>query len=289
MGLRVYITERQRRFGEELRRLREGAGMSGPEIGELLGMKGPAVSHTEAGRLSLNLERLHVWLDVCGSDDPNYRAGLISLCQSSGKGWWDAYKPYVVTPALDLAEFEAAATALDTYETLLIPGLLQTKGYMEIILEYAEKKVEFRRKRQQILSIDNGVPFHAVIHEAALRTMYGGPTVMRDQLNHLMEVGTLPHVTIQILPFDCPVFASTDTSFMTLHGPHAKLNTVLLETPQGASFLGEPEAVASFRRKFDRLKGLALPPLEAKSVGPSPAYRDSWGLLQHVRYGVQGR
>ncbi|MFF3005038.1 helix-turn-helix domain-containing protein [Kitasatospora sp. NPDC057940] len=289
MGFRTAISERQRRLGDELRRLRTSAGMSLPDLGELVGMKGPAVSHTESGRLGINPERLTLWLDACHANDPEYRAGLLAMGQSNGKGWWTDYRPYVPTSALDLAEFEHSATRLDTYETLLIPGLLQTKGYSEVILEYAQKTVEFRQSRQRILSVEGGTPFHAVIHEAALRTMYGGPTVMRDQLNHLIEVGKLPHVTIQILPFDCTVFASADTPFMLLHGRHSKLDTVLMEQPQGSPFLGEPEAVASFRRQFERLKGLALPPLTASASEPSPSYRDSWGLLQHIRYAVQGR
>ncbi|MFF2040120.1 helix-turn-helix domain-containing protein [Kitasatospora sp. NPDC058170] len=289
MGLRSGITERQRRFGEELRRLREAADLSGPEIGELLGMKGPAVSHTEAGRLTLNVERLHVWLDTCQVTDPDYRAGLIAMCQSNSKGWWSDFRPHVHSTALDLAELEASATGLDSYQTLLIPGLLQTKAYSETILEYAEKKVEFRRKRQHVLNVENAPPFRAVIHEAALHMMYGGPTVMRDQLNHLVEVARLPHVTIQILPFDCTAYSSTDAPFVLAHGRHHRLDTVLLEHPHNSSFLGDPEGVASFRRKFDQLRSLALPPLDSAAASPSPTSRDSCGLLQHIRYKVQGR
>ncbi|WP_374119958.1 Scr1 family TA system antitoxin-like transcriptional regulator [Streptomyces sp. LS1784] len=101
--------------------------------------------------------------------------------------------------------------------------------------------------------------------------------------------GGLPHITIQILPFDCTVFAETDTPFMLLHGRHSRLDTVLMEQPQGSPFLGEPDAVASFRRQFERLRGLALPPLSASASEPSPTSRDSWGLLQHIRYAVQRR
>ncbi|MFJ4666888.1 helix-turn-helix domain-containing protein [Kitasatospora purpeofusca] len=289
VGLRGVVSERQRRFGEELRRLREGAGMSGPEIGELMGMKGPAVSHTEAGRLSLNIERLHVWLDVCGMTDPDYRAGMAAMCQSSGRGWWSEYRPYVVSDAIDLAEFEDAAKAFSSYQTHLIPGLLQTKAYAEVMHEYAEKKVEFRRRRQQVITTESATPFHAVIHEAALRMLYGGPAVMRDQLNHLVDMANLPHVTIQILPFDCTVYASTDTAFMVMHGAQSRLDTVLVENPHGSSFLGDPEGVAKFRRKFDRIKGMALPPLDSSASGPSPAFRDSLGMIQHIRYKLLGR
>ncbi|MFJ2867110.1 helix-turn-helix domain-containing protein [Kitasatospora sp. NPDC087314] len=289
MGLRTEVSGRQRHFGEELRRLRDAAGVSAPEIGAMLGMKGPAVSHTEAGRLSLNLDRLHIWLDACHVTDPGYRSALIAMSESTGKGWWTSYRGLVKHAALDLAEAEADATALDNYETFLIPGLLQTRAYSEIILEYAEKKIEFRRKRQQVLDVENAPPIRVVLHEAALHMMYGGPTIMRDQLTHLIEVGQLPHVTLQILPFDCTVFAETDTPFMLIAGRHPRLDTVLLEHPHGSSFMSDPEGVAVFRRKFDQIRSLSLPPLDTAKPTPSSAFRDSLGLIQHVRYKVQGR
>ncbi|MFD4532579.1 helix-turn-helix domain-containing protein [Kitasatospora sp. NPDC058397] len=289
MGFRTGISERQRRFGEELRRVRDAAGISALEIGEALGVKGPNISHTEAGRLGLNLERLNAWLDICSVADPEYRAGLVAMSESSGKGWWTEFKHHVTRSSLDLAEAEASATALDSYESLLIPGLLQTKAYGEVIQGYNEKKVEFRQERHRVLAGKNAPPFRAVIHEAALHMMYGGPTVMRDQLNHLIEMSSLPNVTIQILPFDCTTYASNDTPFMLIRGAHNRLDTVLLEHPHGSDFVGDPEVVTTFDRKFDRLRGLALPPLLAATSAPSSGHRDSLGLIQHIRYKVQGR
>ncbi|MER7669344.1 helix-turn-helix transcriptional regulator [Kitasatospora sp. NPDC096128] len=289
MGFRTGISERQRRFGEELRRLRDAAGLSALEIGEALGVKGPNISHTEAGRLGLNTERLNAWLDICKVTDPEYRAGLIAMSESTGKGWWTEFKHHTTRSALDLAESEACATALDNYESLLVPGLLQTKAYSEVIQGYNEKKVEFRHERHKVLTGTNAPPYRAVIHEAALHMMYGGPTVMRDQLTHLIEMSRLPNVTIQILPFDCTTYASNDTPFLLIRGTHTRLDTVLLEHPHGSDFIGDPEVVTTFDRKFDRLRGLALPPLSAATSESSPAQRDSLGLIQHIRYKVQGR
>ncbi|MFF7995607.1 helix-turn-helix domain-containing protein [Kitasatospora xanthocidica] len=289
MGFRSGINERQRRLGEELRRVRDASGLSASQIGEALGVKGPNISHVEAGRIGLTLERLKTWLDLCEVTDPGYRAGLIAMGESTGKGWWTEFKPHVVPSALDLAEFEASSTALDSYQTLLIPGLLQTKAYSEVIHDYAEKKVEFRQRRQELLTAENAPSFRAVIHEAALHMMYGGPTIMRDQLNHLMEVSKLPHVTIQILPFDCTTYSSTETPFVLMRRAHARLDTVLLEQPHSSYFLGDPEDVAAFRRKFERIRGLALPPLHVAAPSPSATHRDSLGLIQHIRYKIQGR
>ncbi|MFJ9692765.1 helix-turn-helix domain-containing protein [Kitasatospora sp. NPDC101183] len=289
MGFRNGINERQRRLGEELRRVRDGAGLSASEVGEALGVKGPNISHIEAGRIGLTLERLETWLDLCNVTDLKYRAGLTSMSESNGKGWWTEFRHDTTRSALDLAEAEAHATALDNYESLLIPGLLQTKAYSEVIQGFNEKKVEFRYERHKILMGNNAPPYRAVIHEAALHMMYGGPTVIRDQLNHLIEMSRLPNVTIQILPFDCTTYASNDTPFLLIRGAHTRLDTVLLEHPHGSDFIGDSEVVTTFDRKFDRLRGLALPPLSAATSESSPVQRDSLGVLQHIRYKVQGR
>ncbi|MFE4977771.1 helix-turn-helix domain-containing protein [Kitasatospora sp. NPDC056651] len=289
MGFRNGINERQRRLGEELRRVRDAAGLSAAEVGAALGVKGPNVSHIEAGRIGLTLERLETWLNLCEVTDPEFRACLTSMSESSGKGWWTSFKHDVIPRALDLAEAESGATGLDSYETLLIPGLLQTKAYSDVIHGYNDRKVEFRHQRQKVLTGENAPVLRAVIHEAALHMMYGGPGVMRDQLNHLVEMSRLPNVTIQILPFDCPTYAWNDTPFMLIRSPHHRLHTVLLEQPHGGTFVGEPELVARYDQRFDRLRGMALSPLCVSTPAPSTTYRDSLGLIQHIRYKVQGR
>ncbi len=287
MGLRTDPTERQRRFGEELRRLRIAAGMSAPEAGARIGIKGPAVSHTEAGRLGLNPERLNTWLDACDCTDPALRSALVAMSQSSGKGWWTAYRDLVHPSALDLAEHEAGAVSLDSYETLLIPGLLQIPEYAGVILETAaetEERLRFRIERQAILHGETPPRLHAVIHEAALHMRYGGVAVMEKQLLHLLRMSELPHVTIQIFPFSRTEYASTDTTFMMLGARHPRLDTVLMEHPAGSAYLGEPEAVDKYRHTFAELTRLALPRVETSRAARPHTGRDSWGLIQHVLY-----
>ncbi|AUY50261.1 helix-turn-helix transcriptional regulator [Streptomyces sp. CB01881] len=284
MALRTQVSERQRRFGAELRRLREAADMAVKDAGALVGMGGPQLSHIEAGRTGLDPVRLATLLASYGHTDETYAAALREMGLSDGKGWWTKYKGFVHPSALDLAESESTARSLDSYETLLIPGLLQVPRYSEIILDNDVKKVEFRRHRQRAISGTAALPFHAVIHEAALHSLFGGPAVMREQLDYLVAVSELPHVTIQVLPFRCTEYVSTDTSFMIVRGPHSDLDTVLMEHPGGSAYLGEPEAVDAYRAKFERLKSLALPALDNSRALQSRVEHDSWGLIQHIRY-----
>ncbi|MFJ4096933.1 helix-turn-helix domain-containing protein [Kitasatospora sp. NPDC089913] len=284
MALRTQISERQRRFGAELRRLREAAGLAVKDAGALVGMGGPQLSHIEAGRTGLDPDRLTTLLNAYGHMDETYVTALQEMGLSNGKGWWSAFKGSVNASALDLAESESTAASLSSYETLLIPGLLQVPRYSEVILSSDEKKMEFRRSRQQVIDGDGAIPFHAVIHEAALHTRFGGPDAMRDQLDHLVEISELDHVTIQILPFRCTDYVSTGTPFMIVHGAHRDLDTALMEHPGGTSYLSDQAEVAAYRAKFDALKALALPALDASLPLRSRVEHDSWGLVQHLRY-----
>ncbi|WP_406113228.1 helix-turn-helix domain-containing protein [Kitasatospora purpeofusca] len=284
MALRTQISERQRRFGAELRRLREGAGLAVKDAGALVGMGGPQLSHIEAGRTGLDPDRLTVLLDAYGHMDETYVAALQQMGLSNGKGWWSSFKGSVTTTALDLAESESTAASLSSYETLLIPGLLQIPSYSEVMLSGDKKKLEFRQSRQRVVGGDTAIPFHAVIHEAALHTRFGGSNAMRDQLDHLVEVSELPHITIQILPFRCTDFVSTGTPFMIVHGRHRDLDTVLSEHPGGTSYLSDQEELAFYHEKFEQLKSVALPALDASRPLRSRVEHDSWGLIQHLRY-----
>jgi len=110
-------------------------------------------------------------------------------------------------------KLEAAATASLSLQPLLVPGLLQTEAYSRAIhtadgfvpAENIEGSVAARVSRQRLLSGPDPLHLHAVIDEAVVRRLTGGPDVMREQLERLLELGTYPNVTIQILPFSAGV------------------------------------------------------------------------------------
>ncbi|MEE1826473.1 helix-turn-helix transcriptional regulator [Streptomyces sp. BE20] len=296
MGLRGEISQRQRRFGDELRRLRSAAGLSAPEAGALVGMKSPAVSHTEAGRISLNQERLSVWLDAYGCEDPAYRAGLADMGRGSGKGWWSAFANKVPDLALDLAELEDRSVRLDGYDTLYIAGLLQLPAYAETIYEDAYKvgaswdistAVDFRMQRQRILTDGKDRQFRFVIHEAALRMRFAGDAVMRAQLRHLLDVAELPNVTIQVLPFTAPKHGPISASFLVCDPGCSDLSTIVLSGPKRAEHLGDPTDVGDYRHAFQRLADNALPAVDGRRDLCELPSRDSWGLVQHLLYLLQ--
>lgn len=295
MAYKGPISQRQRRFGEELQRLRMAAGLSAPEAGALVGMKGPAVSHTEAGRISLNSERLKIWLDAYGCADSTYRAKLAEMGRSTGKGWWTDFADRVPTLLLDLAEADDSAASIDTFETFYVPGLLQVPAYIEAIYEDAsqhreldvEAEVEFRKQRQRILTDLPRREFRFVIHETALRMRFPGDTVMREQLVHLLEISELPNVSIQVLPFTATKKPPSTGQFVLFDPGAPALSTVVVDHPSHTEYLGDQHSTEIYRRTFNQLSELALPAVDATQSLTTLSSRDSWGLIRHLLYLLQ--
>jgi transcriptional regulator with XRE-family HTH domain len=124
--------------------------------------------------------------------------------------------------ALDLMDQEKEATSIWSYEVSLVPGLLQTKAYARALIdnrippldeETVEKHIAGRMARQSILTERKppvGLSF--VIYEAVLRA----PQVDAEQLRHLVEVGQLRNVVLQVLPFEHAIPAALLGSMVLL-------------------------------------------------------------------------
>ncbi|MBB5939419.1 helix-turn-helix domain-containing protein [Streptomyces zagrosensis] len=293
MALRTHITERQRRLGVELKRLRLAAGLSIAKGGELIGMGTPHLSHIEAGRTAIPTERLRKLVHAYGCKNDPYIDALVSMSESNGKGWWTEYRKTFPQFVRDLAELEFRSTSLQSYETLLIPGMLQTESYMRALFrslvphtssDEVEDLVRFRSARQEVVRRESATTFHAVIHEAALRMMVGGSHVMRGQLIHLIRMSKNPGVTIQVLPFDMGVRSWFSTPFLILGAVVPELETVSTEQPSGSLWLRDAEAIAQYRATFSGLSKNALPPVVANESPELHEERDSWGLIHHILY-----
>ncbi|MGA6159786.1 helix-turn-helix domain-containing protein [Stenotrophomonas sp. NPDC087984] len=293
MALRTNPTERQRRLGAELRRLREQAGLTLNEAGALIDMGRVHLTHVEGGRTAIPSERLRRLCEGYGCTSVPLVEALASLSDDRGKGWWSKYKRNVSAASLDLAELESHATCLRSYESLFIPGIFQSEDYTRAIFRVSDvvttpaaidRAVEFRMRRQAVLSIDDPPTVHAVIHEAALHMRFGGPTVTRKQLLRLVELAELPHVTIQILPFTADGVSAVNTPFCLLASHGGILETIQMDHASQSTFLHDPDSVGRYRRHFERLCGVALPPVDSGPTAVSRDVRDSLGLIQHILY-----
>ncbi|QES43070.1 XRE family transcriptional regulator [Streptomyces venezuelae] len=297
MALRQHITERQRRLGVELRKLRENAGLNLIEAAALIGVGRPHMTHIEAARTGISTERIHTLATRYGCTSGTYIDELVRLSESNGKGWWSEYRKELPQQLLDLAELEDRATSIASYETLLIPGLLQTESYMRTLFQNARPSarpaeidtlVRFRLARQRILTGEHPPHLHAVIHEAALRMVVGNPQVMRNQLAHLIRSSNNPHVTIQVLSFDQGTQAWRSAPFLLLSPGVPGLETVFVEHPAAGMTLHDSEAISQYRATIAALGASALAPIVNESTPDRLEDRDSLGLVQHIHYAHSG-
>jgi len=291
MGLRANPTYRQRRFGAEVRAIRERAGLSTGEAADVMGMRQSHISNVEAGRTSLSPRRLRALAAASGSENTTYVDALVELGQSSGKGWWTERRGQLRPSLLDLAELEDCAESVVCYEPMFIPGLFQTLayatagyrgGYALTPPEQQAREVDFRMRRQGVLTGERPPRVHAVIHEAALHVSWGDSAIMRDQLLRLIEVTRLPNVTLQVLPFDGPV--GFGTSFTLLEPTVPQLSTVVVAHVEKSLYLGDQEALARYRDCFARLCEAALPPQTAEANTEAFLEKNSLGLIQRLLY-----
>jgi transcriptional regulator with XRE-family HTH domain len=288
MGLRVKPSQRQKRLGQELRRLRELAGLSGTEAGALVGLGRAHMSHVEAGRTHISPEKISALLASYGCTDAQLIDVLTGMSRVTGHGWWTKHRGFQGTRIRELAELEASASRHRSFQWLHVPGLLQTPDYMRTLFSRSqptasaatiEEQVEFRLARQQVI-FDEPLPrYHAVIHETTFHMHFVSPQTMRGQLAYLLEASRFPNITIQLLPFSATAHPATPGAPFTLldTGP---LRTVYVEHPISSMFLGDEPHIEQFCADFTKLADAALSPLDAD--GPMGA--GSLGLVQHLLY-----
>ncbi|MGX4653202.1 DUF5753 domain-containing protein [Micromonospora sp. SCSIO 07396] len=264
-------TIRARRLRRELRRLRDRTGRTAEEVAKVLGWHRTKVIRFELGHSRVMPKDLPPLLDLYEVSEQERESLTGLLRQARQKGWWSAYGD--VLPD-DYVGFEAEATSISTFESLYVPGLLQTEEYVRAIVragrstadqDEIDRRVAARLGRKVLLSRDMPPRLWMVLDEAAIRRVVGGPVVMRAQLARLIEACELPTVEIQILPFAAGAHAAMGGPF-TLLGyadPALDPTVVYLDNDSSTLLLEEDRHVARYRLMFDHLMAKALGPDES--------------------------
>lgn len=263
-------TVRRRRLGSELRRLREVANFKLEDVADQLGLTTTKLSRIETARINVKIADLDSLLDLYGVGDETQRRALHNLARDGRRrGWWQTYRHAISPEYADLISLEADAKSMRSYETLLIPGLLQTSAYaratinainMTSTTEQVNALVEVRVARQAVLTRPGPMQLWAVIHEAALRPSITSSPVMRDQLQRLLDLSELPHVSIQVLPSDAMPHPGMAGSFTMIGFPETSdLDVVLVESLTSALYVEDPAEVSIYGSAFERLRAAALP------------------------------
>ncbi len=260
-------TVRRRRLASELRRLREAAELTIDEVGEKLECSASKISRIETGHVGVTPRDVRDMLEVYGIEDDE-REALVQLAREARKkGWWHAYNEVFTGAFVGL---ESDASSLRAHQALLVPGLLQSEGYTRSVMRAmlpdateaeVERRVAARVTRQKLLTDAHPPEYWAVMDEAVLRRAVGGPDIMRAQLERLVELAALPHVTLQVVPFSAGAHAGLEGPFLILGFPEqADPDVVYVENQKVAVYLEQPSDVHRYTLMFDHLRAAALKP-----------------------------
>lgn len=265
MPARPRPTVRLRRLAGNLRRLREARELSREDVSESTGINTATLYRIETARVRPQARTLAAMLnlyEVQGAE----RSALMQLLKDSGQsGWLQTYEDELPEEYSAYIEFEDEAAVVWNYESLFIPGLLQTEEYARALVrgvlpgasrEQIEKRVEVRMKRQAVLERPQPLKLWAICDEAALHRSVGGPRVMRDQLLHLNSCMELPHVTLQVVPFGVGAHPGMPGSFMVLKFPDDP-SVVYIDSMAGDLFLEEEAEVRRYSGTYEHLRALA--------------------------------
>ncbi|MES5817117.1 helix-turn-helix transcriptional regulator [Streptomyces sp. RG80] len=264
-------TERQRRLGEELRRLRIAAGMTTEHAAGLLGVPRTNVPNMESGRSGISPERVRTLAANYGCADEALVESLAAMTGSREKSWWKAYRGQLRDGFLDIAELEWHAKRLRIATTVHMPGLLQTEEhgravFAAVIPPLPQAEIELRTAhrtdRQQILDRSEPQPptLDAIIHEAALRMEFGGPSVAKGQLEHLLRMSERDAVTVRVIPFKAGGFPGAGQSVTYAEAAVPRLDTVQLDSTHGPEFIDTEAQLAKYRAQLDAAEAVALTP-----------------------------
>jgi transcriptional regulator with XRE-family HTH domain len=263
----VNPTVRRRRLGQELRRLRELKGMTAEEVAERLLVSQSKISRLENGRRSISQRDVR---DLCGVyevEDQRIVDSLMEMARDSRQqGWWHTFGdiPYSVYIGL-----ETDAESLRVYEPQLVTGLLQTRAYAEALVQGAlpetstaeiEKRVQVRMRRQERITAENNpLRLWVVLDEAALKRVVGSRLVMREQLDHLIEMSQLPHVTVQVLPFEVGAHPGLNGQYAILEfADAADSSVVYLEGVTSDLYLEKAQDVQKYAVMYEHLRAQSL-------------------------------
>ena len=251
-------------LGGHLRRLREEAGMTTERAAASIRGSHSKISRMEHGRVGFKDRDVSDLLTLYGVTDTAERDSLLALAREAGNpGWWHDFGdllPHWFEPYISL---EAAASVIRNYEVQFVPGLLQSPayareviqlGYPSISQDELNRRVELRMGRKRLLTRPSPPRLWAALDEAVLRRPMGDTSVMREQVEHLLEMTDNPNVTLQIVPFNVGGHSAAGGPFSILRFAEPELSDVVyLEQLTSALYIDKPAEVDRYLEVMERL------------------------------------
>lgn len=273
-------TLRQRELGLRLRDLRVGRGITVEEAAEQLECSATKISRLETAARRANPRDVRDLCQIYGVTDQAEVEELMDLArQGRQPGWWTQYSDLRLSPLIGLEQEAIAVTSFSMY---YVPALLQTADYARAIIKGIARKmdpsivnerVEARIRRQQLLEKETRPHYRALLDEAVLHRLVGGPAVIVAQLDKILKHQEDETAAVQVIPFSIGAHAGADSNFDFLEFEESSLQgpVVYVEGLFSNNYQERPAEIRRYRESIDQLRDAAL------------GIRDSTALIAQIR------
>jgi transcriptional regulator with XRE-family HTH domain len=274
MAARRTPSVRARQLARELREVRTGAGLTMDEVAEGLGWSSAKVSRLETAYTLIavaDLNRLLAFYRISGEVADR----LVRLARASReRGWWESYADSLSERYAALIGLEVDAQKIQTYRVGVIDGLLQTPDYARAVEGVAvpafppaevERRIQIRLKRQSRLHSVGALELHMVLDEGVLRRNIADADVMRHQLDHLLRMGDLSNVKLQVVPLSNGYPTGATFSILKFQEPQYP-EVVHIEQLSGNFFIEDEGEVFRYVNVFDSICGKALNEADSRAL-----------------------
>ncbi|WP_425576011.1 helix-turn-helix domain-containing protein [Streptomyces axinellae] len=265
-------------LGKRLQHLRESAGVTYEQAGRALDVTHATIRRMEKAEVGLKVPYVEKLLRTYGVEEPDELEAFIALAREANQpGWWHRYRDVLPEWFSVFVSLESESQVIRAYEPHYVPGLLQTESYARAVLRAGmphapegeiKRGVALRMERQSVLTRDEDPPLlWAVVDETVLRRQIGGTEVMREQIDHLLQVTERTNVALQVMPFSAGPHPAMYGPFHLFRFPIDELpDVVCSESLVGAVYLDQRDDVSTFLEALDRMSAQAVPVARTRAV-----------------------
>ncbi|MEV0642076.1 helix-turn-helix transcriptional regulator [Streptomyces sp. NPDC050619] len=250
-------------LGRRLQERRLGAGVSLDAAAKALRVTSLTIRRLEKAEVGLRPLYVEKLLQTYGAAQKEIDEFVALAERANEPGWWHAYRDVVPSWFTAYVSLETGAKTLRTYEPHYVTGLLQTYGYARAVLsggfpndteEDLERRVDLRLRRQGLLVRPDAPTLWVVMEEAVLHRVAGGAEIMREQIDRLLEVSELDHVSVDIVPFSAGAHVGACAPFTYFRFEEPELPDIVYSEILSASvYLDQRSDVAAHLEAHNRM------------------------------------
>lgn len=256
---------RRKMLGDVLRQLRGDRKLK--EVAQFTGISESSISRIENGKQKITAANVRLVCQCYGVGAPDVDMLMRQAAGSDDRASVVIDDDSVADWAKSFADLQHDSAETNTYQLKLIPGPLQASAYTQAIVVAGEagqvnaEGVVRRRLAQRQRLLRGEWAYHAVLDEAALRTLVGDHETMAEQSEDLAQVAGLPNVTLQVMPFEAGVHIAMTGSFTMLrYRGSESMNAVFVELDHAVWSAEKPRDLGRYRRMFEQLTKTAMSP-----------------------------